>query len=461
METPPEEHLAAPFQADKKRSVHPHRLSPYVAAAIAMLLLMSAAGCQQPKMGLIGNQKVDRITAFDPNAVTLQGGVGISRGSNAENYAIAINPLGHRGYVSDELSPTIHAVSLESMPPTAQNTFNATHSASLLAAFPGQQALMLVAAGMDGRQGVVSTMTVTGNQIDRIKLGRDTRPAAITLCDDEKTLLVAVDVPHEVRKLTVANDGSLSSTGNSYSLKHGTRAADVLCAPGSGTGVVIIGHAGPSGGSGAQAYAESFDVSSMSRLHTQRLSVDFSPLEERMRHNDWDGVAAELIAAARSLENGRADFFLLCSNTIHKCADRVVEAVSLPLLHIADACGREAVRQGLGKLGLLGTRFVMEDDFLKGYLERHFGLRIMVPGPEDRAEINRIIFGELCLGRFEEGSRQYFRQCIDRLRESGADGAILGCTEIPMLITQEDASLPLIDTTALHAAAAVEEALAG
>jgi YVTN family beta-propeller protein len=234
-------------------------------------------------MGLIGNQKVDRITAFDPNAVTLQGGVGISRGSNAEHYAMAINPLGHRGYVSDERSSTIHDVSLESMPPTVQNTFNATHSASFLATFPGQQALLLVAAGMDGRQGVVSTMTVTGNQVDRINLGRDTRPEAIALCDDEKTLLVAVDVPHEVRKLTVANDGSLSSTGKSYSLKHGTRAADVLCAPGSGTGVVIIGHGGASGGSGAQAYAESFDVSSMSRLHTERLaqrigvSAVFSP----------------------------------------------------------------------------------------------------------------------------------------------------------------------------------------
>ena len=190
-------------------------------------------------------------------------------------------------------------------------------------------------------------------------------------------------------------------------------------------------------------------------------SVDFAPLEERMRQDDWDAVAAELISAAKSLESGRADFFLLCSNTIHKCADRVADAVALPLLHIGDACGREAVRLGLRNPALLGTRFVMEDDFLKGYLERRFGLRITVPGQEDRAEINRIIFEDLCLGRLEDDSRQFFRQCIDRLRENGADGAILGCTEIPMLISQEDVSLPVIDTTALHAAAAVEEALTG
>lgn len=188
-------------------------------------------------------------------------------------------------------------------------------------------------------------------------------------------------------------------------------------------------------------------------------SVDFAPLEEQMRSNDWDGVAADLVAGAKALEKGGADFFLLCSNTIHKCANQVAESMDIPLLHIGNASGREAERKGLRKLGLLGTSFVMEEDFLAGHLKENFGLSILVPEQGHRNEINRIIFEELCLGKFEEDSRRLFMKCIERFKENRADGVVLGCTEIPMLVSQADSSLPVIDTTVLHAAAAVEKAL--
>jgi aspartate racemase len=133
--------------------------------------------------------------------------------------------------------------------------------------------------------------------------------------------------------------------------------------------------------------------------------------------------------------------------------------VDIPLLHIAEASGREAKRKGLQKLGLLGTSFVMEEDFWAEYLKQGFGLRVLVPEQENRIEINRIIFAELCLGKFEEESRRFLLKCINRFQGNGAEGVILGCTEIPLLVSQADSSLPLIDTTVLHAAAAVEKAL--
>jgi YVTN family beta-propeller protein len=196
---------------------------------------------------------------------------------------MAINPLQTRGYVSSEDSPKIHVVSLENLPPPKKlNTFNATHSVSHLAT-ARQNVLLLVTAGMDGGHGVVSTITMNGNQIDRMDLGQDTEPIAITLCDNGKTLLVAVVNPSEVRKLAVANDGSLSDTGTRYSLKHGTDPADVLCASGSKTGVLVGDGRIYVNGTTIQAYLDSFDLSAMSRNQTMQLkyrdaiSAVFSP----------------------------------------------------------------------------------------------------------------------------------------------------------------------------------------
>lgn len=199
-------------------------------------------------------------------------------------------------------------------------------------------------------------------------------------------------------------------------------------------------------------------------LHSAKIlmySLDFGPVEQGMRTGDWEAVAQELTHGAHCLEKGGADFLLLCSNTTHKCAKEVAGSVQIPLLHIGRATGQEIRRLGLNKAGLLGTRFVMQEDFLRGYLESEFGLKILVPGPDEQETINTIIFEELCLGQFTETSRMFFQGCIDHFKNQGAQCVILGCTEIPMLIKAKDSALPIIDTTALHARAAVEEALAG
>ena len=199
-------------------------------------------------------------------------------------------------------------------------------------------------------------------------------------------------------------------------------------------------------------------------LHSAKIlmySVDFGPLEQAMRSNDWAAAARDLKLGAVALEQGGADFFLLCSNTTHKCAEAVAGSVQIPLLHIGRTTGVEIRRLGLHRAGLLGTRFVMQEDFLKGYLETEHGLEILVPEPADQDRINSIIFEELCLGRFTDVSRRVFQTCIEQLKERGAQCVILGCTEIPMLIKAEDSCLPSIDTTALHARAALDSALAG
>ena len=198
-------------------------------------------------------------------------------------------------------------------------------------------------------------------------------------------------------------------------------------------------------------------------LHSAQIlmySLDFGPVEQAMRSGHWQAVADELTHGARCLEQGGADFFLLCSNTTHKCAQEVAGSVQIPLLHIGQATGAEIRRLGLNKAGLLGTRFVMQEDFLKGYLEKHFHLEILVPEFNEQETINRVIFEELCQGTFNDTSRRFFQGCIDRLKDRNAQCIILGCTEIPMLITAEDSALPIIDTTALHAGAAVDQALA-
>jgi aspartate racemase len=173
----------------------------------------------------------------------------------------------------------------------------------------------------------------------------------------------------------------------------------------------------------------------------------------------WDEAGNVLAEAARSLERGGADCVVLCTNTMHKVADAITAAVGIPLIHIADATA-EAIRAGgIGRVGLLGTRFTMEEAFYKGRLSERHGLAVLVPEAEDRAVVNRVIYEELCLGVVRPDSRAHYRAAMARLVERGAEGIILGCTEITLLVDASDSAVPLFDTTRLHALAAVAFAL--
>jgi aspartate racemase len=188
-------------------------------------------------------------------------------------------------------------------------------------------------------------------------------------------------------------------------------------------------------------------------------SVDFGPLEQCMRDDRWDEVAATLAAAAQRLRAGGAECIVLCTNTMHKVADRIESAAGLPLLHIADAAGQAAAAAGVRCVGLLATAYTMEQPFLKDRLAQRFGLEVLVPEAAERRQVHRIIFEELCAGLIREDSRRTYRQVIDSLARRGAQAIVLGCTEIALLIGDGDSALPLLDTTALHARAAVDFAL--
>jgi aspartate racemase len=197
-------------------------------------------------------------------------------------------------------------------------------------------------------------------------------------------------------------------------------------------------------------------------LHSARLvlsSVDFAEIEPLQRADRWEEAGALLNRAALGVERGGADLLVLCANTMHKVADRMMRGVGIPLLHIADVTGARVVGAGVRKVGLLGTRYTMEQDFYRARLAERFGLDVRVPGPAERDEVNRIIFEELCLGRLEPRSRARYLAVIEALVAGGAEGVIAGCTEITMLVQQPDVPVPLFDTTELHALAAVEQAL--
>jgi aspartate racemase len=189
------------------------------------------------------------------------------------------------------------------------------------------------------------------------------------------------------------------------------------------------------------------------------VSVDFADVETLQHRGEWDKAAVLLAEAALRVEAAGADFALLCTNTMHRVFDAVQGAVRIPLLHIADVTAREVRARGLAKVGLLGTRFTMEQEFYKGKLARDYGLEVLIPEEEERRAIHTILYDELCLGKIEEASREVFRKIILRLEARGAQGIILGCTEIPLIVKQQDSTLPLFDTTDLHARAAVDEAL--
>jgi aspartate racemase len=198
-------------------------------------------------------------------------------------------------------------------------------------------------------------------------------------------------------------------------------------------------------------------------LHSAKVvlySVDFHEVERLQHAGDWDAAGVMLADAARSLQAAGADFLVLCTNTMHKVAPAIEAAVSIPLFHIADPTAEEIKRAGHTKIGLLGTRFTMEQAFYKERLRERHGLEVVVPQPADRDIVHRIIYEELCLGSIVDASRDEYRRVIAELVAQGAQAIILGCTEISLLVAQQDAAVPLFDTTAIHARKAAEWALA-
>lgn len=197
-------------------------------------------------------------------------------------------------------------------------------------------------------------------------------------------------------------------------------------------------------------------------LHSAKIvlySVDFHEIERLQHAGDW-GAAGRLLAdAARSLRAAGADFLVLCTNTMHKVAPAIEAAVDIPLLHIADPTAEAICAAGVTKVGLLGTRFTMEQAFYKDRLQEKYDLQVLTPSDEERQVVHRIIYEELCLGQIRDESRDAYRRIIASLVARGAQAVILGCTEISLLVGPQDASVPLFDTTAIHALQAAERAL--
>ena len=198
-------------------------------------------------------------------------------------------------------------------------------------------------------------------------------------------------------------------------------------------------------------------------LHSAKLllwSFDFAEIAERQHAGDWQGAEALLSEAARRLEAGGAEGLLICTNTMHKLADNVQAAISIPLIHIADATGRAVVEAGVRRPALLATRFTMEQDFYKGRLARKYGLEPIVPGQAGRDMVHKVIYDELCQGIVKADSHSAYVEEVGRMRrDDRVDGVIMGCTEITMLIGQDDFDIPVFDTTRIHAEAAVDFAL--
>jgi aspartate racemase len=189
------------------------------------------------------------------------------------------------------------------------------------------------------------------------------------------------------------------------------------------------------------------------------ISVDFGPVEDLQNRGEWAAMGRLMAGAAHSLEAAGAEGLVICANTMHRLAEDVTGAVAIPLIHIADATAAEVKKQGLRAVGLLGTRYTMELDFYRGRLEQKHGLKVLVPDEPGRTTVHDVIYHELAHGAVREESRRAYVAVIQDLKRRGAEGVILGCTEIPMLIRPEDSPLPVFDTTRLHAAAAVEFAL--
>jgi aspartate racemase len=193
---------------------------------------------------------------------------------------------------------------------------------------------------------------------------------------------------------------------------------------------------------------------------TVMYSVDFAEIEVLQHEGRWDEATQAMIDAACHVEAGGADFVIICTNTMHKMADEVQKSLGVPLLHIADATGEIVKARDLHKIGLLGTKFTMEEDFYRGRLVEKHGLDVIIPEPAGREIVHNVIYGELVLGQINPASKAEYVRIIEKLVKQGAEGIILGCTEIGLLVKDEDSRVPLFDTTRIHALAAVEFALA-
>lgn len=197
-------------------------------------------------------------------------------------------------------------------------------------------------------------------------------------------------------------------------------------------------------------------------LHSAKIimiSLDFAEIEKLQRAGKWQEAGNILISAAQKIEKGGADFLLLCTNTMHKLADEVQAKITIPLLHIADVTAQTIQQQKIRHVGLLGTKFTMEQDFYRKRLMDHFGIKVTIPDQDDRQIIHDIIYQELCLGQIQSKSRQQYKNIINKLVANGAAAIILGCTEIMLLIKPSDVSVPIFDTTEIHVKSAVEQAI--
>lgn len=188
-------------------------------------------------------------------------------------------------------------------------------------------------------------------------------------------------------------------------------------------------------------------------------SYDFAEIEAMQHANEWAKLTQKMVDGVRRLQDGGADFLVICTNTMHRMADEIEETTRMPLLHIADATAGTIKTWGLKTVGLLGTKFTMTGDFYRKRLEERHNLKVLIPNENDRETVHRIIYKELVVGEIRDDSRKAYREVIDHLKVKGAAGVILGCTEIPLLIKQSDVDLPIFDTTAIHAKAAVDWAL--
>lgn len=197
-------------------------------------------------------------------------------------------------------------------------------------------------------------------------------------------------------------------------------------------------------------------------LHSAKIilhSVDFHDIAQLQEQGDWRQAARLLSDIAIGLGKAGAQAIVICTNTLHKVADNIESASRLPLLHIADATGESLFQQGMKKVGLLGTRYTMEQDFYRRRIHERYGIEVIIPDQAGRERVNRVIYEELCQGIIDAGSRQSYREIIRQLEQQGAEGIILGCTEIPLLLSSDDADVPLFDTSFLHATAAAKFAL--
>ena len=197
-------------------------------------------------------------------------------------------------------------------------------------------------------------------------------------------------------------------------------------------------------------------------LHSAKslmVTVDFAEIEKLQHADRWEEAGQILVKCAQDLERGGADFIVLCTNTMHKLADKIIAGVNIPFLHIADATAEKIRAADIKRIGLLGTRFTMEHDFYKGRLIDNFGLDVLIPEKADRDIVHRVIYDELVQGKIIDASRDEYRRIMNDLLSKGAEGIILGCTEIELLVKEGDCKAPLFPTTRIHAVAAVEKAL--